>query len=135
MDRKEFIRLLGIGTLGVVALNQLGCSKADQQPRIDFYIDTTDPLYFSLLNTGGYVYVNGLIIFKGIDLNYYALSQYCTHQGCDVTYQVAFNELICPCHGSQYDINGQVTMGPAIAPLYQYVTEVVSGTLIHVFTP
>ncbi|HLG18220.1 MAG TPA: Rieske 2Fe-2S domain-containing protein [Bdellovibrionota bacterium] len=46
---------------------------------------------------------------------FYAISAVCTHLGCVVrrieeTYE-------CPCHGSAFDQNGQVTRGPAPAPL------------------
>lgn len=41
----------------------------------------------------------------------YALSLVCTHLGCTVT--VLPERLICPCHGSSFDRNGQVLEGPA----------------------
>jgi cytochrome b6-f complex iron-sulfur subunit len=134
MNRKEFIRLMGTGALAVVALNQLGCSKYDSIPRVDLYIDILDPQYYALFTVGGYIYIDSVIVFKGIDFNYYALSRYCTHEGCDVNYQAAFNEIVCPCHGSQYDIYGNVILGPALAPLYVYATSI-NGTLLHVYTP
>ena len=134
MNRKEFIRLIGTGALAVMALNQLGCSKADSIPRVDLYIDIADPQYSSLFTTGNYIYIDSIIVFRGIDFNYYALSRYCTHQGCDVQYQLPFNDLYCPCHGSQYDIYGNVTLGPAQVPLYVYATSI-NGTLLHVYTP
>lgn len=49
-----------------------------------------------------------------------ALSAVCTHQGCLVAYAPANNNLACPCHGSNYDLTGKVTMGPAIKPVMQY---------------
>jgi len=134
MNRKEFIRLMGSSTIAVVALNQLGCTKVDQQPLMDFTIDLTDPAYSTLFLTGGYLYINGLIVFRGIDQNYYALSQYCTHQGCNVEYQVAYDEIVCPCHQSHFDVFGNVTMGPATFPLYSYAVTL-SGSILHIYTP
>jgi Rieske Fe-S protein len=147
ISRKEFIRLIGSSALAFTALNQLACQKADTIPLTDFYLDLTNgtvtdnvgnygivPDYTNLYLTGGYVYVNGIIIFKGLDQFYYALSQYCTHQGCNVEYQVAFNEMVCPCHQSHYDIYGNVTMGPAAFPLYQYAVAQ-SGSILHIYTP
>lgn len=47
---------------------------------------------------------------------FYAISSVCTHLGCTVRH-VAGAGFACPCHGSLYDANGQVTRGPAPQPL------------------
>jgi cytochrome b6-f complex iron-sulfur subunit len=49
-----------------------------------------------------------------------ALSTICTHQGCDA--DVANNVVVCPCHGSRFDKNGNVINGPADRPLVQLQT-------------
>jgi cytochrome b6-f complex iron-sulfur subunit len=134
MNRKDFIRLMGTGALGIVALNQLGCSKSDSTPTKDFTIDTSNAQYSALQNPGGYVYVNNVIIFRAVDGNFYALSQICTHLGCTVIYDNSQNDILCPCHGSQYDLQGRVVVGPSTTPLFQYATSL-SGTMLHVFTP
>ena len=36
----------------------------------------------------------------------------CTHLGCVVPWNKAANKFMCPCHGSQYDKNGKVTIEP-----------------------
>ena len=41
----------------------------------------------------------------------------CSHLGCSVAYKVDTKIFACPCHGSQFDIEGKVTHGPAIYPL------------------
>ncbi|HYV93109.1 MAG TPA: ubiquinol-cytochrome c reductase iron-sulfur subunit [Chitinophagales bacterium] len=134
MNRKDFIRLIGTGALAVVALNQPGCSKSDSIPQKDFTIDINDAQYNVLQTPGAYVYINGVIVFKAIDGNFYALSQVCTHQGCNVKYEESLNDIFCPCHGSQYDLQGKVLVGPSTMPLFQYATSL-SGTVLHVFTP
>ena len=50
----------------------------------------------------------------------YALTDVCTHQFCPVAYQSGSKTFFCSCHGSVYDANGQVTMGPAFSPLVHY---------------
>jgi cytochrome b6-f complex iron-sulfur subunit len=135
MERKEFIKQLGYTAAAFFMADYLaGCSKVDQVPKVDFYLNLTDPQYTDLLNLGGYVYVGNVIVFRGLDGSYYALSKVCTHQGCDVQYAVSQNEILCPCHGSHYDIQGNVTIGPAASPLFEYLTQL-SGTQLHVYTP
>ncbi len=44
------------------------------------------------------------------------LSSYCTHLGCRIqTYENG--QLICPCHGSTFDLEGTPTKGPATRSL------------------
>lgn len=47
-----------------------------------------------------------------------AISLVCTHLGC--TIRVTDSGFDCPCHGSQYDTDGNVTGGPAPRPLDWY---------------
>jgi cytochrome b6-f complex iron-sulfur subunit len=44
-----------------------------------------------------------------------ALSLVCSHLGCTV--EVKPDDYACPCHGSHYDLSGNVTHGPASSPL------------------
>ena len=47
---------------------------------------------------------------------YQLLSSKCTHLGCRIT-KMENNQLVCPCHGSRYDIKGSPLTGPAVKPL------------------
>lgn len=149
MSRNKFARNIAAGFVAVTILFQLGCTKKDQQGRVDFYIDITNGsvsstngsgqtqianYYQELYITGGEVYVNGIIVFKGIYGNYYALSQYCPSDGCDVEYQVSYDRLQCPCDLSLFHVDGSVQMGPNSVPLYTYVATL-NGSLLHVYTP
>lgn len=58
---------------------------------------------------------------------YSALSPTCTHRGCTVEIEGAV--LRCPCHGSTYDREGAVLVGPAQRPLARYAATVVGDTL------
>jgi cytochrome b6-f complex iron-sulfur subunit len=42
----------------------------------------------------------------------YAITAVCTHLGCTVA-SAGAGGFACPCHGSEYDIQGNVTQGPA----------------------
>ncbi|MEW6233792.1 MAG: ubiquinol-cytochrome c reductase iron-sulfur subunit [Candidatus Omnitrophota bacterium] len=58
-----------------------------------------------------------------------AMSLACTHLGCIV--QPSQDGYICPCHGSEFDPNGNVTGGPAPRPLkWIQVSQAADGELI-----
>jgi cytochrome b6-f complex iron-sulfur subunit len=47
-----------------------------------------------------------------------ALSSVCTHLGCITRHQPDGNFIACPCHGSRFTLDGEVTAGPAPRPLH-----------------
>lgn len=46
---------------------------------------------------------------------YTAVELVCTHRACEV--YPRRDRLVCPCHGSQFGLRGEVLVGPASAPL------------------
>ena len=52
---------------------------------------------------------------KGI----YALISVCTHLGCTPIWHPAENRIKCPCHGSNFLVDGQNVAGPAPSPLFR----------------
>ena len=54
-----------------------------------------------------------LIIREGT--GFHALLMTCTHRGCVL--RARPSDLVCPCHGSRFDLQGQVLEGPAQRPL------------------
>jgi Rieske Fe-S protein len=54
--------------------------------------------------------------------NFRAVSAECTHLGCDV--RPSQNFLVCPCHGSTFDMTGEVVRGPAPSGLDTYPVEI-----------
>ncbi|MFD4637365.1 Rieske 2Fe-2S domain-containing protein [Lentzea sp. NPDC058436] len=57
-----------------------------------------------------------------------AFNASCSHQGCPVAY--VGPGFRCPCHGATYDESGQVTGGPAPAPLTKIPIKVVEGQVV-----
>lgn len=41
----------------------------------------------------------------------------CPHLGCSIALQPGASHFACPCHGSQFSLDGAVVHGPAVAPL------------------
>ncbi len=57
---------------------------------------------FFIVNTG-----KELLVFSSV----------CTHLGCLINWHRTENRFMCPCHGGQYDNQGNVVAGPPPAPL------------------
>ena len=47
----------------------------------------------------------------------HAISAVCTHMGCLVGWNETDRSWDCPCHGSRFDLGGEVIHGPAVQPL------------------
>ena len=54
-------------------------------------------------------------------------STVCTHLGCNISFSK--EGFICPCHGSKFDIDGNVLKGPAIKPLNKVKFKITSEEL------
>lgn len=59
-----------------------------------------------------------------------ALNPVCTHRQCVVAFNAGENKIKCPCHGSQFDLNGRVIHGPASRPLETYAAELAGEQII-----
>jgi cytochrome b6-f complex iron-sulfur subunit len=128
MKRREALNriVLASGTVLLIPSALLSCSEegaADpggNNGSNDLTINMDDDDYSALKSAGGFVVVSGTIIANTDGSNYAALSSICTHQACTVGYSVQNNNFPCPCHGSVFNSNGSVAVGPATAPLKQY---------------
>ncbi len=127
LDRRRFVEL----TLGAaVSCAGLGCaSLASRQvtPRngvVTLSLQENPGLH----GDGGFLRIQPvgspgpLYVLATGDGEYTTVSPVCTHRGCTV--DVQGSDLVCPCHGSTYDRDGQVLQGPAERPLQAYPTVV-----------
>jgi menaquinol-cytochrome c reductase iron-sulfur subunit len=58
-----------------------------------------------------------------------AFSPLCTHLGCAYHWQAERKAFLCPCHGSVFDIEGNVITGPASRPLDRYAVKIEGSRL------
>lgn len=63
------------------------------------------------------------------DEEYAAYSSECTHFGCEVELQSFATGFVCPCHGSEFDIDGAVRNGPAKQDLVTFVVTIDEETV------
>jgi Rieske Fe-S protein len=65
------------------------------------------------------------------DGSFLALSKSCTHLGCSVPWNEDERKFICPCHGSTFDLHGNVLTAPALRPL-DYFPVLIENGLVRV---
>src|SRR5258705_7629662 len=65
------------------------------------------------------------------DVGLYVMWARCTHLGCTPNWFGAENRFRCPCHGSNYTLDGDVIAGPAPKPLWRCAVNVTpAGDLV-----
>src|SRR5688572_8920113 len=129
MERSEFLKILGTGTLAACAGCALySCAEETVDP-VDIILDLTAAENSALLNAGGSLSRQGIIIVRFQNNEFVALSRACTHQGTDVNFQSSKQNFRCPNHGSEFSKTGAVQVGPATKPLKQYNTEFSNDSL------
>jgi Rieske Fe-S protein len=77
----------------------------------------------SSVTQGSLAVVPGAPVCIGRDAKgVYSMTLTCTHQGCDMGADgsVSVNGIVCACHGSEFDADGNVVRGPARAPLAHF---------------
>ena len=145
MERKEFIRNLGaIAFCAACGALPAACKKennSDTVPYVpvNFQMDLNSPDYVDLSTIGGYVYVDnqgarGIFVRRTGTSEYIALDRNCTHKpsgSCAVVSVNTSNILECPCHGSQYELDGSVHKGPTTLPLVEYTTSL-NGNILTI---
>lgn len=123
MTRKEFIAQFGGGAAALFFVAcTAGCKKTSSKsntPQGPSNINFTIDVSLAPLNAnGGYTYKNGVIVARVSAGNFIAVAAACTHQGTNIQYNGS--NFSCPSHGAQFDTGGNVTAGPANAPLKKY---------------
>jgi Rieske Fe-S protein len=135
MRRREFVqRLPVIGSgllLGASSLSVTGCGGVR-------YVVPTAAAGALVIDAGvlgqeGEAFVQG----QGMNRPIYvrrtaagglvALLASCTHNGCQPS--PAAGRLVCPCHGSEFSLEGDVLQGPADRPLTRYEVTEANGSV------
>lgn len=135
MDRRKFIKnscLTCLGSMGIMTLLD-SCSGPKYISQFEkkenhFVVKKTEfiqvkngistQLPFVLIKTDSFPFP--IALYKMNKEDYKALFLQCTHQGCELT---PFEHMIvCPCHGAEFTIEGDVSQGPAETQLTSFKT-------------
>lgn len=119
--------LVGCQTDDVVILPDAGPGSIASMCGDNLCLDLNDPRNAALTRVGGSLIVSApadqIIAVRTSTSEAQAVSDICTHLGCNVRYDPVRNILSCPCHGSTYALTGAVLQGPSIRPLARYQTQ------------
>jgi len=80
--------------------------------------DALEPGHAAIMKVDG----EDVAAFKDEQGKVHAVSAVCTHMGCLVGWNATDRTWDCPCHGSRFELSGQVIHGPATAPLGAKIT-------------
>ena len=133
LPRRDFLQRAGTIALGALPLLGVACATVPYV-RGDLR-DGVVYLPFAALDADG----RALVEVPGIDLPIFvrripgggasAFSTRCSHRGCEV--EPTADRFVCPCHGSEYALDGAVLRGPAERPLEPFrVVETADGLSI-----
>ncbi|WP_283411504.1 Rieske 2Fe-2S domain-containing protein [Algoriphagus winogradskyi] len=98
---------------------------------IDFTLDLNDPANAQLLNTGGYLVINKIVVARVSTDAFAAVTQVCSHENRS---KVVFrnDEFYCTEHGARYTLEGKGLNSEGKKGIKAYNTEF-TGTSVHVF--
>lgn len=131
--RRDFFTQLGLGACAVAAAGSAVVTLDYLRPKVLFEPPT------SFVAGTPLDYPDGTVRFHrdkkayviGGPAGVYALSAVCTHLGCITRFRSDDRVIACPCHGSRFDLEGNVVHGPAPKPLpWLDVTEDAAGNLV-----
>ncbi len=62
--------------------------------------------------------------------NLAAVNPTCTHKGCTVAWKTNKKLFVCPCHDSEFAVDGKVVEGPAKKPLPTYEAKIEGDSIL-----
>lgn len=80
--------------------------------------DELEPGHAAIMQIDG----ENVAAFKDEQGLVHAVSAVCTHMGCIVGWNATDRTWDCPCHGSRFELSGEVIHGPATQPLGSRIT-------------
>ncbi|PWT94149.1 MAG: (2Fe-2S)-binding protein [Candidatus Melainabacteria bacterium] len=145
VSREEFLKALGFGLSGVIALfatipgvafilNYLFVPKDPKWVNVGVIekfkqgetalVGFHDPYILPWDGVSGH---RSAWVRRNSDEDFTAFAVNCTHLGCPVRWKSDAQLFMCPCHGGVYYKDGEVAGGPPPRPLHRYPVRLVKG--------
>ena len=133
INRREAINFAWLASLGFLMVNLGGVGFLFAMPRFregEFGGTLTMGKVADLPSAGSppVNYPKVKLWLSNTETGVVALYKVCTHLGCLYNWNDQENKFICPCHGSQFEANGDYILGPAPRSLDRFVVQAVDPT-------
>jgi cytochrome b6-f complex iron-sulfur subunit len=122
MERRDFLNGIATSALAVAAAGATIVTIEYLSPNVLFEPPTSFRIGVPenyVMNSVTYFPEQQVYIIRG-PAGFTALSAICTHLGCITQWNQGLNLIACPCHGSQFTMDGTVQHGPAPGPLQHF---------------
>ncbi len=132
VSRRSFLNTVSAGALGIAAVGAGIVTVKYVTPGVlfepptrfrigppsNFEVNTVTPM------------TDQLTYIIRVPEGFYAETMICQHLGCITAWHPEANLIECPCHGSEYKMDGAIARGPTVRPLYHYPMRLMpDGTL------
>lgn len=129
LNRREFLNIAWLASLGFLTLSLGGITILFAMPRFRegefggmFTAGTVGQV--PEINTTPVNYAKLKFWLSNTPEGLMALYKVCPHLGCLYAWNDQEFKFICPCHGSQYEHNGEYILGPAPRGLDRFVIRI-----------
>jgi cytochrome b6-f complex iron-sulfur subunit len=116
IDRRKFLEYLGISVAVLIAFP----ARLVRAKSLAISLEKIEKLQ----SVGGSAILKlrgrNVLFIRDSEETVRALTPTCTHKGCTVAFNREKNRIECPCHGSAFNLEGQVLKGPAPSRLTSY---------------
>jgi cytochrome b6-f complex iron-sulfur subunit len=124
MSRRYFLEIVGLGSIAITAAGTALLTVEYLSPNVLLEPSPTfkaGPVDGYTPNSVTKLKEEKVYIVRAKEGYFYALSDVCTHLGCITNWLPDEGLIACPCHGSRFNMEGNVVHGPAPRPLERYL--------------
>lgn len=129
MNRRNFINCFGVGW--IASSLPIAIAACSSQVSKDWQTIGTSG---ELAKTGQLLDKNSplgpVLVVSTSKTNLVAVNPTCTHAGCAVTWKSDAKKFLCPCHASEFGVDGKVQKGPATKALKTYSAKIQGNSVL-----
>jgi len=123
ISRRYFLELVSLGAIGVTAIG--GIIRTAQFLSPNILMEPSQKFIAGKIESFNqdsitFIKEHNVYIVRNKEGLFTAMSAVCTHLGCVTNWKSEQGIITCPCHGSKFNKNGEVTNGPAPKPLPKF---------------